>query len=845
MNTHIQYGIDLGTTNSAIARIKNGIPEIIKTDSTREVLPSYVHINKKKDILVGDPAVRATKTATINALRNFKIDDINSFFEFKRTMGTEKKYYSSILDKYFSSEELSAEILKRLKTFVRDDNFHSVVITVPAKFTNPQNEATIRAAKLAGFKQVHLLQEPVAAATAYGISTKIKNGYFLVFDFGGGTFDAALLKSDDGILSIKDTEGDNFLGGKNIDELIVDEIFIPYLRKLYKIDYILKDELKRDILRNALKWRAEEAKIQLSFNEIWNITSDLGEFPFKDENDNEIEIDLTITQLELEKLVKPIFQKAINICKDLLERNNLKEKDLSSIILVGGPTYSPILRNMIKEQLTKNIECSIDPMTVVARGAALFASTIHIDEQILDLNRDNQKLQLEINYEATTVENEEFISVKVLRDKTIGKIPDKIFIELKRVPEGFSTGLKQIGDKPTIIELYLEENCPNEFRIFTYDELSNPIPCEPDKFTILQGISGIDGLQSLAYNICIVKYFPDEEKDLIIPVKGLEKNRSIKSGIVGVVDNLRTRQNIRPGIKGDVIRIPIYQGEYNSPGTNPDLNIHITDVIITGEDLPKFLPAGSPVNIRIKVHPSLKMTFIAEFPTIDFEKEIEITDIKPNVPSKEDLAKKIDDAIDSADDQGDSDIVEQLERLEDELETTGTSDDGRLKISNDFRKLLLQLELRQKQSRWPKIEEELKNEFYRLEELIEIIKNDKLEQKLRMDKINELIKEFRNKIDLVLKEKNYSEAKRLIEDIRKATFEITYAVAGNLIDVQYFKSLADNFSSYHWTNPARARQLIQQGYQLIANNNIENIRPIVIELINLLPDNERPKETLE
>jgi molecular chaperone DnaK len=223
------------------------------------------------------------------------------------------------MDQEFTSEELSAEVLKKLKSFVKDDNISSIVITVPAKFLNPQNEATMQAARLAGFKQVHLLQEPVAAATAYGLSSKVKNGFLLVFDFGGGTFDAALLKSEEGILSIKDTEGDNWLGGKNIDEAIVDQIIIPNLRKNYELDSFLSDPEKVEILRNAVKPYAEEVKIQLSFKDKDTILSQLGDLPFVDENGKEPEIDFTVDQKDMERVVTPIFQKAIDITKALLK----------------------------------------------------------------------------------------------------------------------------------------------------------------------------------------------------------------------------------------------------------------------------------------------------------------------------------------------------------------------------------------------------------------------------------------------------------------------------------------------------------------------------------------------
>src|SRR6218665_2331938 len=298
MRNKIDYGIDLGTTNSAIARMENGVPVIKKTDMLKDTMPSCVHFDKKQGISVGDSAVNVMKKDNARALKTFEKGKTNTFIEFKRTMGTTHDYECPNMNKEFASEELSAEVLKKLKSYIKDENISSVIITIPAKFLNPQNEATMKAAKLAGFKHVRLLQEPVAAAAAYGLSPESKGGYWLVFDFGGGTFDAALVKSEEGI---------------------VDRLIIPHLQGSYSIDSILDDAGKREILRNALKPFAEEAKIQLSFNDTHNILPDLDDLQFVDDNGKKPEIDITVTQKDMEYAVAPFFQKAIDITKDLLK----------------------------------------------------------------------------------------------------------------------------------------------------------------------------------------------------------------------------------------------------------------------------------------------------------------------------------------------------------------------------------------------------------------------------------------------------------------------------------------------------------------------------------------------
>ena len=225
----IDYGIDLGTTNSAICRMESGEPVIKKTDTLKDTMPSCISVNKKRSIKCGDGAYNDMKSDKRRATKTWKKGTSNTYVEFKRTMGTDMLYHSSNMDKDYTSEELSSEVLKALRSFITDESVNAAVVTVPAKFNANQVAATKRAAKMAGIEHCEILQEPIAASMAYGLTTQEKNGYWMVFDFGGGTFDAALLKVEDGIMQVFDTAGDNYLGGKNLDEAIVDNIILPYL----------------------------------------------------------------------------------------------------------------------------------------------------------------------------------------------------------------------------------------------------------------------------------------------------------------------------------------------------------------------------------------------------------------------------------------------------------------------------------------------------------------------------------------------------------------------------------------------------------------------------------------
>lgn len=833
MRNKIDYGIDLGTTNSAIARMENGVPTIKRTDVQKDIMPSCIHINKAKDLLVGDPAAGAMTKDNARALKTFETSK-NTFIEFKRTMGTTHSYACSNMDKTFSSEELSAEILKKLKSFVQEENISSIVITVPAKFLNPQNEATMQAAKLAGFKHIELLQEPVAAATAYGLDVKRKDGFWLVFDFGGGTFDAALIKAEEGILTVKDTDGDAWLGGKNLDEAIVDKILMPELIKNFSIDSVLNDVEKREILRNALKNFAEIAKNQLSFKEKHNVYADDNDLQFLDDNGEEPILNLDITENDLEKTLSPIFQKAIDVTKELLERNNLKGSDLGALILVGGPTYSPILRRMLKEQITDKVDTTVDPMTVVAKGAALFASTISVSDEVKETTRDKTKLQLDIKYEAATVELDDMVNLKVLKEKTTGTFPEKIYADVVRFDGAWSSGKKLIGEKASIIDVLLVEGRSNSFEINVYDESGNKLECQPHQFSILQGIGGLDKMQVLPYYIGIGKFFSTEEKDLFQPAKGLDKNKTFPA--TGVINGLKTRSEIRPGMIKDIISIPIYQGDYKAEGTNPVLNNLVTEVIITGETIPALLPMGSDVDITIKVDSSQLMKFTAYFPLLNHTEELEIEIKQTEPPTEELLIKEISKAKRTAQKVNANDVTEKLEALEGQLENEKGSADGKMKILDGLRKELLKLDSAEKVAEWPKVKEQLKKSFYDLEELINKLKENGDDEGFNTDKLEAEISEYRHTIEKLISQEPSDKVKIAKELIGKMGATRTIILI-HLIPEEFIRNFDRQFSQIHWLNPNKAKSLINSGLS-ISNSNYdrEKLAEIVFAIYEEMSD---------
>ena len=829
--TKIDYGIDLGTTNSAISRIENGEAEIIKSKdgNEKDTTPSCVSFNAKGHITVGDPAYRKYREDIKKSLS--KNTPLNSFVEFKRTMGTDKKYYVSNVDKEFNSEELSAEVLKQLKQYVQDETVNAAVITVPAAFKNNQIDATRRAAKLAGFEHAEVLQEPVAAAMAYGLDSKKKDGFWLVFDFGGGTFDAALLKVEDGIMKVADTEGDNYLGGKNLDLAIVDEIILPYIEENYTIDSVLEDDNKKQILRNAMKFYAEETKNILSAKESHNIYIDPGDIG-DDDDGEEIEIDLTVTQAELEKVLSPVFQKAVDISKKLLERNNLKGSSLDSLILVGGPTFSPVVRKMLEQQICKP-DTSVDPMTVVSKGAALYASTVDISEEIKEQTRDKSKIQIEIGHEASTVELEEFVTLKILTDKTEGAIPKKVFAEITRNDKAWSSGKVEINEIGEVIETQLVEDKTNGFEVTLFDDKGNILESEPKEFTVIQGIGGLNSMQGLTLNWGIEIKKRETGKIIFKQLSGLEKNKSLPA--VGIANGLKTQKQIRPGMSSDFIKIPLYQGEHNSDGTRAIHNDHVRDIIISGEDLPALLPENSDVDLTIKIDKSQDVVVQAYFPYLDHTAEIEVPSIVTSVETNwlANEIRKAKGSIEELKEEGISDDKVQkaeteIAELEKKFENSKNDEDGKQEVLTNLRKTLKTIDKLNETTEWPKLEQELKDEFYRLE---------KANKDLGNERSTQVVNQLRNQLEEVLKTQDIKLGKALAEEIHSVFFQMTLVY--QLIN--FIRQHNQHFGSYHWKDSHRARQLLNEGLQQIGENpTTEDLHPIVIDLINLLPYTERP-----
>ena len=247
-------------------------------------------------------------------------------------------------------------MLKNLRGTARnsyDEDVIAAVITVPCNFEDIQCEATKRAAKLAGIQYAPLLQEPVAASVAYGFIENMPKGYWVVYDLGGGTFDIAIMSAKDGRLTVVDHCGDNYLGGKDFDWRIVERFIHPILSREFNLPDLNRTNMAYHSLNSVLKAECEKAKIELSNSDRSEVTIDSR---YKDKDGKEISINIPITRKQYEDLIEDYVVKTVDLFKSALKQQQLLPSDIGSILLVGGPTKTPIIRQRLKDELGIPVE---------------------------------------------------------------------------------------------------------------------------------------------------------------------------------------------------------------------------------------------------------------------------------------------------------------------------------------------------------------------------------------------------------------------------------------------------------------------------------------------------------
>ena len=357
-------GIDLGTTNSCVAVLEGGEPKVIANAEGNRTTPSVVAF-KGDEELVGEVAKR-------QAVTNVK----NTISSIKRKMGTSEKVEAG--GKKWTPEEISAKILGKLKKDAESylgEKVTKAVITVPAYFNDAERQATKNAGKIAGLEVERIINEPTAAALAYGLDKQDKLQTILVYDLGGGTFDVSILELGDGVFEVKATSGNNRLGGDDFDARVTDYL-VNEFKKEHGID-LSKDTMAMQRIKDA----AEKAKKDLS-----SMTTTQISLPFIAQNDEgPVHLDMTLTKAKFEDLCRDLFDSTLEPVRKALKDANMTAKDIDKVILVGGSSRIPYIQELVKKELGQEPNKSVNPDEVVAIGAAIQGGVLtgEVDDIVL------------------------------------------------------------------------------------------------------------------------------------------------------------------------------------------------------------------------------------------------------------------------------------------------------------------------------------------------------------------------------------------------------------------------------------------------------------------------------
>jgi len=805
--TRIDFGIDLGTTNSAVAVLKGVTTEIIKNNADADITPSAVSIDKKGAVLVGQRAKN-------------KIDGVSedAYIEFKRRMGTDHVYQFKSSGQNRKPEELSAEILKSLRADVQQRLGEipvACVVTVPAAFELHQCDATRKAAQAAGFKDSPLLQEPVAAALAYGFQADQEKAYWLVYDFGGGTFDAAIIKAEEGTIHVVNHGGDNFLGGSDMDWAIVEQVLMPRLVGEFDLE---------DFTRGTKKWRqafaklkrsAEIAKIDLSRVE----RTTLDTCKITDGSGEEIEFECELSRGELISVAEPFIVRSAEICKRVLKEKNLGKDAVERVILVGGPTLAPYFRELLVSSLGISLDYSVDPLTVVARGAAVFAGTQRLSGRAA-VPVAAGEYSIDLRHKPVGMDSAPMAGGKV--SGSSAQDFTGFTLELVNTKTQWRSGKISLrADGMFITNLHAERGERNNFAIELFDPIGRKQKTTPD--TLTYTIGAVVEEQPLINSMGIA--LANNEYD-----KLCEKGRGLP---LKATRDYRTTHSIRQGQTADVFKIPVIEGELE----RADRNCLVGMLEIKGEHIRRDLPTGSEVEVRLRIDESRIITVTAYVPLLDEEFATKL-DMKRHDPDSEVLKREYEAEMKrfreiktkAADAEGESaeGLVQNVEDspLMQEVKEAVAAAKGDPDAAAKCEKRLLELKLKIDEAsdalEWPALVAEAQRWLVDLDATA-----SRHGSQAQCDRAAELADAAEN----IIAERKMDRLRKKLDQIERLYFEIIFAQPG--FWAYQFQQLEKQ--KQQMSDQARATRLLDQGRDCIAKNNFAGLQNIVRQFWDLLP----------
>ncbi len=810
----IDFGIDLGTTNSEIAVLAGTTTRIIKTNENNEYTPSAVSFDKKGRLQVGEIARKQQISPDETERSDVRL-------KFKLEMGYPEPVKAfKVNGKQMTPEELSAEVLKTLRADAQREyeEITAAAISVPAAFEIPQCSATDRAAKLAGLSFSPLIQEPVAAALAYGFQTTSDRVFWMVYDLGGGTFDAAIMQVRDEQIQVVNHGGNNKLGGGLIDWEIVNQLLVPLVAREYNLS--ADDRRWKDVLP-ILKYHAEGAKISLSRKDETDI--EIENLRVKDGASTPFECELK--RSDIERLAEPFIERSINLCKTVLEEASLSSSDIEKLILVGGSTKTPLLPDMLTKKLGIPLELRLDPLTVVAQGAAIFGGTQIIPEvsrRYLPLSTGQLKLELDFKPIGDEVEPSVGGRVVALEGQSL----QGFTIEFVTSKTAWRSGKIEVGLNGTFIStVHAERDCRNEFLIELRDASGNLYKTEPDRFTYTIGITV--SAQLLVNNIGIAladnQMLTFFEKNTPLPAKRRKTD-------------LRTMLLVKSGDSGTLLRIPVVEGN----NTRADRNHPIGFLEVTGDNIRRDIPVGSPIEVTMAIDESRKPRVIAYVPILDEEfewvfnakyeeiNEKDVTDLVEKAKTRlEEIRNKNQQIVSTSAD----DILQQIEteHLVDEIDPSVDviRQNDRESLDRRHRRRIdldVKLDKIEELIAWPALVSEVETTIQEGRQLVQDYGDSQ-----DNDDFSRLEEDARKAVA----SNNQDSLQQKVRNLSQLVMQVLMKQPG--FWVAHFERLTGEYKD-NMRDQAEAERLIAEGYRAINNEDVEGLRATVRKLYGLLPE---------
>jgi molecular chaperone DnaK len=802
--TPLYVGIDLGTTNSAAAVFDGEHVSVVRNAQGATVTPSVVRIDKQGRVTVGT-----------RARRFLEQDPANTAAEFKRLMGTDQVLDFPAGGVKKKPQELSAEVLKALRQDIADQlgvPVERAVISVPALFELPQSAATSEAARLAGFERVELLQEPIASALAAGWRADQDGaGTWLVFDFGGGTFDASLLETRDGLLRVVGHDGDNFLGGRDFDWRITE-----HLASQLSVVPSRKNPEHAVALR-SLRLAAEDAKIELSRNDRAQVT--LAQPLVIDGQD--VDVDLELTRATVDGLCAPLVDRALDVCVRLLTAHGLGPGRLARIVLVGGPTVMPLVRQRVAARLEAPIAEGHDPMTLVAQGAALYAATAGLDGRAAPETHAAGR-QVWLQYPAVSSDLTPHVVGKFVGENPPAKV------RLVRNDGAWSSGdapVNEDGTWLTSVTLLPRRACT--FTIEATSNAGDKIVVTPPTLTIVQGLTIGDPPLSRTLGVALANGHVQVylERGAPLPARRTFTHHTVET--------------VAKGSKESVLRIPIVQGELDAA--------HLCRLVgtldIGGDTVKDTVPTGSSVEVTIELDRGGRMSARALVPVIGqvFEQvaHLLVPDATPEALDSaiRDLRRQLMDLRTDAFRHGLTQVIEKLDRLEARLSEAERDIDaahgGDADAAQRARRALLDVDGTMAEAdlarKWPELDDAARQAAIAASSTVGFHGTD-AERALLQDVLAAM--------DKARKDKDAPELERqmrLAQRLSSAAFNRTPEAWE-----WYFEDAASEVSRAR--DLPRANKLVAEGKLAMDRGDMEELRRVVKALWQLLPEDSEARK---